>query len=310
VSDDHIKSEISAYLTGGLPDARNRQIEAHAAVCEKCRQALSKARAKQARVKREALKKASADPLPNLFLARQGKEAGLNRPASKAPAILVGALIAAGAAYGLYRYFYSGARPSDTQAVERDVAPVAVSSAPVVVSSAPVISSAPVAAAVPTGVPPTPEVAAPPAPSPIPLEVKQEWKGAESGIKTSRIVVIRNWKSWERLWAEMQGKEPLPSVNFDQYVVVCIFAGERTPNASVHVGRIREDRREVIVSYRVSGQAVTASTSTVAASSFSVVAVSSSAVAPRSGVPSCHPYLLSVIPRVDKKMRITQREIP
>src|ERR1017187_9884771 len=110
---DHIKSEISAYLAGGLPEVRNRQVEAHAAACEKCRQALGKARAKLARQKREALKKASPDPMPNLFLARQGKEMGVDRPSSKAPLVVVGFLIAAAAGYGVFRHFGSGSRPVD-----------------------------------------------------------------------------------------------------------------------------------------------------------------------------------------------------
>ena len=42
MTNDHIKSEISAYLAGGLTESRNRQIEAHSAACEKCRQALKK----------------------------------------------------------------------------------------------------------------------------------------------------------------------------------------------------------------------------------------------------------------------------
>ena len=75
---DHIKSEISSYLAGVLPESRNRQIEAHAASCEKCRNALSKARAKQARVKREALKKASPDEMQNLFWDRQRKLLGMD----------------------------------------------------------------------------------------------------------------------------------------------------------------------------------------------------------------------------------------
>jgi hypothetical protein len=283
VSDDHIKSEISAYLAGGLPELRNRQIEGHIAACEKCRQALTKARAKQARVKREALKKASADPLPNLFLARQGKAVGVDRPSSRGPWGLLAGLILAGAAYGLYRHFSPGFHAVRTAAVTSDPSLAEVSSAPIVSSApasaeasagGPAIASAtavtPVAAASEVPVPP---------PSPVILDVKQDWKGVDSGIKTSRVVVIRNWQSWEKLWAEMQGKEPLPPVNFDQYVVVCIFAGGRTPNASVHVGQIREDGREVIVPYSVSGRAVAASVPTVAASTSTVAASSSPAVA-------------------------------
>lgn len=69
------------------------------------------------------------------------------------------------------------------------------------------------------------------------------------------------------------------------------------PGASVQLGRIREDDEEVTVSYSVSGSEVAVSTAAVAVSTAPAV------------VPS-HPYLLSMIPRVDKKIRLTQREIP
>src|SRR5258708_11282080 len=99
MTDEHIKSEITLYLAGSLTESRNRQIEAHAASCEKCRNALSKARSKQSRVKREALKKASPDPLPNMFLARQGKEFGHDRMPRKFPWRILLILILVGIAY-------------------------------------------------------------------------------------------------------------------------------------------------------------------------------------------------------------------
>jgi hypothetical protein len=294
MSNDHIKSEISAYLAGGLPEARNLQIEAHVAACEKCRQALAKMRAKQARQKREALKKASPDPLPNLFLARQGKNIDVDRPSSKAPWILAAVVVAAGAVYGLHRHFTPGVRSSDT--AESAPAPARIE-----VSSAPVSSSATVPVPSPAPLPPkaAPPSAAVPAPSPAHelLQVKQMWKGADSGIKTSRLGVIRNREAWEKLWAEMQEKEPLPSVNFNRHVVICIFAGGRPSGASVQLGRIREDDEEVTVSYSVSGPEVAVSSAPVSVSTASAAAPS-------------HPYLLSMLPRVDKKIRLTQREVP
>lgn len=291
MSNDHIKSDISAYLAGGLPQARNRQIEAHTAACEKCRQAMGKARAKQARVKREALKKASPDPLPNLFLARQGKDAGLNRPASKAPMILISALMAVGASYGLYRYFYSGAHLSDTSTAEHDMAPVAVSSASVVVSSVPVISSATSMAAGPKAAPLAQKTAQDAPPSPQPLQVQQEWKGADSGIKDSRLVVIRNGDAWTKLWTEMQQKEPLPPVRFSRHVVVCVFGGGRAAGATIRLGKMLEREDDVVIPYAISGAPVVIST----------------AAARPPEAPS-HPYLLSVIPRVEKRIRLTQKE--
>jgi hypothetical protein len=296
MTNDHIKSEIQAFLAGVLPEARNRQIEAHAAACEKCRQALAKARAKQARLKREALKKASPDPMPNLFLARQGKDAGYDRPASKTPGILAAVLISAAAAYGLYRHFSVSSRSSDAA----DSAPVA---APVEISSSPVLSSAAVSAPAPAPLPAKLEPP-PPAPSaPLPaheaLLVKQEWKGPESGIKTSRLVVIRRRGSWENLWTDMQKKEPLPTVNFDRHVIIGVFAGGRAPGVTVRLGRIRENDDEVIIPYSVSGPEVAVSSAAVTVSTAAGPAPSLS-----------HPYLLSMIPRVDKKIRVMQTEAP
>src|SRR5262249_10688160 len=96
---DHIKSEIEAYLAGDLPESRNRQIEAHAASCEKCRNALSKARSKQARVKREALKKASTEDMPNFFFARQRKQLGWDKVSHRKTWGMIAVLVVVGGGY-------------------------------------------------------------------------------------------------------------------------------------------------------------------------------------------------------------------
>jgi hypothetical protein len=300
MSNDHIKSEISAYLTGGLTESRMCDIDAHIASCEKCRHALGKARTKQARVRREALKKATADPLPNLFLARQGKDVGLDRPSSRSPWILITGLVLVGAAYGLYRHFSTGPQTGPTPAVTSDPTLAVMSSTPAISSTSVKAAVAPLAK-----VPPAPE------PIPAPLEVKREWKGSDSGIKISRIVVIRSDRAWENLWIDMQEKEPLPSIDFDQSTIIGIFAGGRSLNAAVKLGQIRQNDKSVIVPYSFSGAAVaetiptvSASTSAVSASTFGVAAPTLAVVAPS------HPYLLSMIPRVDKKIRVTQREVP
>jgi hypothetical protein len=80
-------------------------------------------------------------------------------------------------------------------------------------------------------------------------------------------------------------------------VVICIFAGGRPSGASVQLGRIREDDEEVTVFYSVSGSEVAVSSAPVSVSTASAAAPS-------------HPYLLSMLPRVDKKIRLTQREVP
>jgi hypothetical protein len=293
MSNDHIKSEISAYLAGGLTEARMREIDTHIVSCDKCRNALGKARAKQAHVRREALKKASADPLPNLFLARQGKNAGVDAPPSKGPWVVLTGLVLVGAGYGLYRHFSSGfhsaSAPTTSSDPTLDVA-----------SSSPAVSSAAVAAAIPAAT----EAPSPPVPSPIALDVKQQWSGVDSGIKTGKVVVIRNKDAWEELWSDMEEDDPLPPINFNHNIVVCIFAGGHSINSAVALGKIHEEDTTVVVPYSVSGSEVNDASSSVGASSSSATPASNVAAAPS------HPFLLSMIPRIDKKIRVTQREVP
>jgi hypothetical protein len=281
MSNDHIKSEISPYLAGGLTESRNRQIEAHAAACEKCRNAMAKARAKQARGKREALKKASTDPLPNLFLARQGKAAGVDNAPAKAPWMLVGMILLAGAGYYAIRHSSFFSHPLTVPMPESDSAAVETSSAP-----APSVET--------PSAPPPPVKIAPPvvhAETPNPpaiIAIQQEWKGAESGIQESRVVVIRNRGAWDKLWTDMQSKDPLPEINFDDHVVIGVFSSERPIGSSIVFGKIRESDNEVIAPYRV--------------------VIPDTQVSSTTAPAPTHPYLLSLIPRVDKKIRLTERE--
>ena len=277
---DHIKSEISAYLAGGLPEIRNRQIEEHVAACEKCRQAMTKARGKQARVKREALKKASSDPLPNLFLARQGKELGADHSSPRWPWIFSGLILIGGATYWISRNSTSGWRIPKVPAI-----PSVPAEAPVVppLSATRNPESARVAIkASTTVIPSTPE----PVKSPIVLQPQQEWKGAECAIVDKRMVVIRNQKTWDKLWSEMAVGGALPPINFEEHVAVGVFAGESPAGATISLGQIRERQDEVVVPFRVTQPEVAVSTSS---------------------APS-HPYLVSLLPLVDKKIRLTQKE--
>jgi hypothetical protein len=300
---NHIKSEISGYLAGGLPESRMREIEEHVATCDKCRGALAKAKAKQARVKREALKKASTDPLPNLFLARQGKEIGVDQPASKGPWLMLSVLVLAGAIYGAYRHFFAGSLLRESPAVTSDP------SLGLVESTAPTTSPSAGNAAPETAVAAAheaaekPEPAPAPVPPPAPIEVKQDWKGTDSGIKTSRIVVIRSEGAWDQLWTDMQNKETQPTVNFGRSVVVCIFGGPRSPNSSIRLGQIHEGEKSVVIPYSISGSEVPETPATPPESSSTTVA------APPAAAPS-YPYLLSMIRRVEKRIRVTQREVP
>jgi len=285
---DHIKSEISPYLAGGLTESRNRQIEAHAAACEKCRGALAKARAKQARVKREALKKASPDPLPNLFLARQGKDVGIERAPSKGPWAAAVIFILAGAGYWTLRHSSFFPHPLIASMPEQETASVETSSAAATnPASAPVLPSAQANAPLVSHATPPAAHPEPPKP-PAVLSVQQEWQGADSGIPDTRVVVIRNQEAWAKLWTDMQDKDPLPEINFSQHVVIGVFAGEQPAGTSISFGKIRDREDDVYAPYRFIPPAAQVSTTTVPAPT--------------------HPYLLSLLPSVDKKIRLSQRE--
>jgi len=282
MSDDHIKSEISVFLAGGLTEVRNRQIEAHAAACEKCRQALNKARVKQARQKREALKKASPDPLPNLFLARQGKETGIDRPASKGPWLVAGILLLVGGGYSILRRYSTGWH-AESASPQESVSPS------VAVSSSIPVNAAPESAASLQPSASTAAVSAPESPkNSNVLQVQQEWSGADGGITKASLVVVRNQEAWQKLWTEMAEKEPLPKVNFNRHVIVGVFAGERTGGATISLGKISETEDEVLVPYQVK--------------SFDMQVSTAPAIS--------HAYLLSLLPRVEKKIRLTQWEVP
>ncbi len=271
---DHIKSEISSYLAGELPESRRRQIEAHAASCEKCRNALSKARAKQARVKREALKKASPEEIPNFFWDRQRKLAGTDAVSGGKSWIVIGALLVAGGGYWAYQ--------------KKNMSNVHL-------ESAPVLPAKPVT--VPASPPPPKPVEDPPEPlkPPTVLHVFQDWKGPESAVTDSRLVVIRNPETWQKLWAEMALKDPLPEVDFGQKLVLGVFAG-KPAGTSIVLGRVEESDEDVSAPYRFM---LPASLPVVQTSSDTVPAIVPAAT---------HPYLLAVIPRVGKKIRITQKE--
>ncbi len=268
-------------MAGELPESRNRQIEAHTAFCDKCRNALSKARAKQARTKREALKKAPLERAPNLFLARQGKLAGADTPPSRLPWVVGAVLVLAGGAYWIYQRKSVPAAhvlPSaDAPIPEHAPAPTPAVPAP--------------AAPTPPSPPKPPEPPKPPKP-PLVLHVFQDWKGPESGIQDARLVVIRDEDAWQKLWAEMQSKDPLPPVEFGNKIVIGVFAGLEPAGTSIRLGKIEEDENVMLAPYQLNLPAVPISSGTVVA-------------AP---VAQTHPYLLAVVPRVERKIRLIQKE--
>ncbi len=220
---DHIKEEIPLYLAGGLTESRNRQIEAHAAACEKCRAALAKARSKQARGKREALKKAAPDRVPNFFLARQGK--GVSQPSTHGSPykVVFVLLLLVGAGYWGYNRWFKSVEVSESEPVPADEAP----------------------ADVPAQEPQMPEPK-----ELLQLPVLKSWKGPESAIIEPRVVVARRPEVFEKLWIEMQATEPRPQVDFGTSVVLAIFAGASPLGTTIELGRI-EGTDEIYAPYRI-----------------------------------------------------------
>lgn len=287
---DHIKSEISAYLAGGLSESRCRQIEAHVAACDKCRQLMGKARAKQARVKRETLKRASSEHITNLFLARQGRHVAPHSPTPRWPWVWLGIVAIGGSAYWLWHHpkrNVIGTPAASTIAVTSSVSTATATTASVPPTAT--LQHSTTAVPAPVRPPPPPAVPTSPAPpilmSPLPL---QEWKGAESAVKDLRMVVIRNSTAWAKLWADMQLSEPLPPVNFDERLIAGVFAGERSAGTSVTLTPGREVDGEWIIPFQVTSGHIALSTTTPTAAG--------------------HPYVLGVYSRIDRKIRLTQKE--
>src|ERR1019366_3180237 len=157
----------------------------------------------------------------------------------------------------------------------------------------PIGSPVPRVAPVPEAPVPAPQTKPPEPPKPpIVMHVFQDWKGSESGIQESRTVVIRKELKWQQLWAEMQSKDPIPPVDFSDKIVLGILAGEKPAGTSIVLGKIEADEDLMLAPYRINLPVVQTSSGTAVAA------------------PVIHPYLLAVIPRVEMKIRLTQKENP
>jgi len=277
---DHIKADIPAYLHGDLPESRQRQIESHAAGCENCRHALNKARSKLARSKRQALKNANPDPLPNLLLTRLGRQTGLNRPGGRGPrGWLLFLVLVAGGAYLLMRK------------EARHAAVPVLNSEPVVAVSTSTLSGAPsvppfdVQKSSPTTVaavvkaPEAKVASAPPAPP-------QTWDGPESAVKDFREVVINGRRTWHALWGDMGRDEPAPPINFLNTMLVGVFAGEQPAGSQVLLGQPKDLDQEVQIPYRITSVVISSGDVTTVA----------------------HPYALTTIPRAPKTVHLVRQQ--
>lgn len=277
MDNEHIKSDITDYLTGKLPEARRREVDAHIATCEACRSAVDKARSKQARKNRQALKSAVPDRVPNLLLNRLGKQAGIPRPVSNHGWLWFGAFfLLVGLAY-LAIHFQNRIpflRSTPTTTAETSSSVGTDSSedngASVAASTAVPVDQPASVATKPEPSTGTVEAAAPYTP--------QQWGGQDSQIKEYREVVIRGRSAWRTLWSEMGQGEPAPRVNFNSAIVIGIFAGEKPLTGyQVTFGAANDTEEKVVVPFRMTP--------------------------PVHGLPGVtHPYTLMTIPRVPKRV--------
>ncbi|MFA5975261.1 MAG: zf-HC2 domain-containing protein [Elusimicrobiota bacterium] len=273
MANDHIKSDISLYLTGSLSESRRRDVDAHLASCEKCRHAVSKARSKQARINREVLKKASPDRVPNLLLTRLGKEAGFDRRPPRLPWGWIGlSLLAVVIIFAVSRHESRrsagttgspGSKPAVSTSTVQQVSP-ALDVAPSSVAAA--------ALSVPKSAPRS---------EPVSGENAQQWAGAESAIKESRKVVLRGRSAWRALWVEMgHSEESAPRVNFNEWIIIGVFVGEVTRSTQIILSTPKEEDDHIVVTYRLAPNPSVSSGST------------------------AHPYLLKTIPQSSKPVRL------
>ncbi len=252
----HVKSQLSAYLAGGLMESQKRLVDAHLAECEKCRQYLSKLRAKEARSKRDALKSATPQQGQNLFVSRISRQqAPLASPPSPMRRwmfipLFMAVLVWAGIKWDWLSVFSSMRSKPDAvpeqPAVEAMSPSVAVSTAPAEPLATAVVEDPKDAAAASRVAVST--VAAVPEPP-----KHRQWKGSFCLIKDHREMIVRNRDDWRTLWHEMNGEDSkTPRVDFEQQLVVGVFLGEK-PVAGYTVSLLpaKEENGQIVVRYVV-----------------------------------------------------------
>lgn len=235
---------------------------------------------KEARSRRQALKKASVSNSTNLFQARIRRTEFNNRPSGNSWVWVLFALVVVAGGVGLWFQRTSipllrektpeaTLTPATTPVVAASTAPIV----PVAVSMAPV--AAPAVNAAVTVDTETPHAVVPD---------DREWHGATSDVHDARQVVVKGRNAWRALHAEM-GSTHVPRVNFNDHLVVGVFLGAK-PSAGfeVQLGAPQESANELAIPYRV--------------------------ISPLPGAPMgtdvTYPWQLRVIPRTAKPIRFTQ----
>jgi anti-sigma factor RsiW len=264
----HIKSDIPAYINGDLTETRRQQLEAHVEECSACRHLLNKAKSKQARVKRAALKSAVPDRVPNLLLTRLGKQVGISPRANGTPwglLTLLAIVLAAGGWWIRRAHFNALARTHSSLAEMSEPA-----------ASTATVAGFDVSASSPAALRTNGEPAAN-----APEAAAMSWAAAFSAIHEPRQVVLRSREAWRALWKEMGEDSQAPRVNFEDEIIVGIFAGEH-PDAryEVHFSTPHDQVEGFMIPYEVSRSSQ-----------------------PHEGPSPAYPYSLKVIPRTAKRVR-------
>jgi hypothetical protein len=77
----------------------------------------------------------------------------------------------------------------------------------------------------------------------------REWKGTVSSKTEQIIKVITGKEEWVRLWGKVFNKQA-PAVDFDKYVIACIFPGHPAKGLySIRFGRMHERNNKVYIPY-------------------------------------------------------------
>ena len=288
---EHVKSDLPAYFNGDLSETKRLDVEKHLGECSSCLHAANKIRAKSSRVKRQALKSALPDRIPNLLLNRLVRQTDIAPRASSFPwAILIVVLmvLAVGAWFIHRPVHWKGWKGMPLWHMPSVPVEISTSSAaafdverssPAAVRNVAETAVVPSAASVST---PVPIVAAEPASNNSASGVVPQWGGDDSNIKESRQVVVRSRPAWRALWNEMGQTGSAPHVNFNDVVIIGIFAGERAPGQYQISFEPPVDQDDaVIIPYKISGPLATTS----------------------AGTSTVHPYLLTTIQRSPKPVR-------
>jgi hypothetical protein len=99
-------------------------------------------------------------------------------------------------------------------------------------------------------------------------------------------------------------KDPLPQIDFSQKLILGILGGEHPAGTTITLGRVEQMEDVMYAPYRFNSPAPSSAPIVVASSDTAPAVIA----APAAPTTPAHPYLLVLVPRVDMKIRLTQKE--